>query len=99
MREFYEQRESSGSRTLGRVRIPRFYCYLNVFHVLRYVIDDSEKIGNYDFESLLFDKDLNQITILTNIPLRFEIFVEKFEVSLYCDEQPFNYRKSWWFGL
>ena len=98
-KEFYDLSEPIGYPILGRSIIPRFKCYLQFNQVKEYQIDDIEKVGEYDFESISFDCDSKHLSVLTNTTLNFVIIVNDFEVLIHRDEFPTASRKSWFFGL
>lgn len=57
-------------------------CLLCFDYVRAYLLEDAQKIGRYDFNRLQFDPAKKLITVLTNIPMRFEIHVAAFEVTI-----------------
>ena len=57
------------------------YC-LNFFSVVSYKIVDSEKIGLYDFNKLIYNPMLHEIAILTGVPIDIRIKIEEFKISL-----------------
>ncbi len=69
------------------VTTPPVRSFLRIDHVLKYLLQESENIGRYDFDRLRYDSVRGQITVLTNIPLRFEIHVAAFEVTIEIPSQ------------
>jgi hypothetical protein len=62
--------------------VPLVQCFLNIFQVESYEIDDTERVGSYDFTTLEYNSDLRCISIITGTPIGFEIKVRDFEVSV-----------------
>ncbi|MGC8785703.1 MAG: hypothetical protein ACP5RN_15135 [Armatimonadota bacterium] len=53
------------------------------FHgVLSYMLDDTERIGRYDFNRIQYDPVQGMVRIVTNIPLLLAIQVQTFEVTV-----------------
>ena len=65
-----------------KLEVPLVQCFLNFFHVESYKIDDTERVGSYDFSDLEYNSDLRCISILTGTPIGIEIKVSEFEVSV-----------------
>jgi hypothetical protein len=53
---------------------------LQIKHVQKYQINDTEKIGTYDFNEIEYDEDKNRLNITTGVPLGFEIYISGFEI-------------------
>ena len=62
--------------------VPLVQCFLNIFHVESYKIDDTERVGFYDFTTLEYNSDLRCISVITGTPIGIEIRVRHFEVSV-----------------
>jgi len=62
--------------------VPLVQCFLNIFHVESYEIDDTERVGSYDFTTLEYNSVLRSISIITGTPIGIEIKVRDFEVSV-----------------
>ena len=67
---------------MKKLEVPLVQCFLNIFHVESYKIDDTERVGSYDFTSLEYNSDLRCISIITGTPIGIEIKVRDFEVSV-----------------
>lgn len=67
---------------MERIEVPLVQCFLNIFHVESYKIDDTERVGSYDFTTLEYNSDLKCISIITGTPIGIEIKVRDFEVSV-----------------
>ena len=67
---------------MKKLEVPLVQCFLNIFHVESYEIDDTERVGSYDFTSLEYNSDLRCISIITGTPIGIEIKVRDFEVSV-----------------
>ena len=65
-----------------KIEVPLVQCFLNIHHVESYKIDDTERVGRYDFTNLAYNSDLRCISILTATPIGIEIKVSDFEVSV-----------------
>lgn len=58
------------------------YFNLEVAHTKEYEINDTEKVGMYDFIEVKYNKDEKEVVILTGIPLDFHVRVEQFKISI-----------------
>ena len=65
-----------------KIEVPLVQCFLNIHHVESYKIDDTERVGKYDFTTLEYNSDLRCISIITGTPIGIEIRVRDFEVSV-----------------
>ena len=65
-----------------RIEVPLVQCFLNIHHVESYKIEDTERVGRYDFTNLDYNSDLRCISIVTATPICIEIKVKEFEVSV-----------------
>ena len=65
-----------------KLEVPLVQCFLNFFHVDSYKIDDTERVGYYDFTTLEYNSDQRCISIITGTPIGIEIIVRDFEVSV-----------------
>ncbi len=65
-----------------KIEVPLVQCFLNIHHVESYKIDDTERVGRYDFTSLEYNSDLRCISINTGTPIYIQIKVRDFEVSV-----------------
>lgn len=65
-----------------KLEVPLVQCFLNFHHVESYKINDTERVGRYDFTSLEYNPDLRSISINTGTPIGIEIKVRDFEVSV-----------------
>jgi hypothetical protein len=61
---------------------PAIECFLRIFHVKSYRINDTQKVGTYDFNVLKYDPREKCIVVLTGIPIDIRVCVEQFEVSV-----------------
>ena len=67
---------------MEKIEVPLVQCFLNIFQVENYKIDDTERVGSYDFTTLEYNSDLRCISIITGTPIGIEIRVRDFEVSV-----------------
>jgi hypothetical protein len=84
---------------IKEIKKPVYECYLIIKNVINYSIVDTEKIGFYDINKILFDDKRNAIIIETCIPIHFEILVSAFELVFENTERiiKYNYkRKIFW---
>lgn len=56
--------------------------WLEIRHVQRYTLEDTEKVGLYDLNEIQYDPIRQSISLTTGIPLTFVITVSRFEVLL-----------------
>jgi hypothetical protein len=61
---------------------PGVECVLKIHNVEKYSIDDTEKVGRYDFNIIEFDALARVVYIRTNIPIGIRILVSELEISL-----------------
>jgi hypothetical protein len=61
---------------------PGVECLLKIHNVEKYSIDDTEKVGRYDFNIIEFDAPARVVCIRTNIPIGIRILVSELEISL-----------------
>lgn len=57
---------------------------LRIHEVESVEIEDTERVGKYDFNRVHFDSSTRQVTITTGIPLEFRVRVRRLEIS--CEE-------------
>ena len=67
---------------LKKVKIPMMEYVLKIHHVKDYAIDDTEKVGLYDFDELEYDPKLKLVRITGGVPIKIEISVDALEVSV-----------------
>lgn len=67
---------------LRRVEVPYVESFLRIHHVRRWALEDTERIGSYDFNELRFDEGKQRIQITTGVPLNLSADVERLEVSV-----------------
>lgn len=67
---------------MEKLEVPLVQCFLNFFHVESFEIDDTERVGSYDFSDLEYNSERGCISILTGTPIGIEIKVREFEVSV-----------------
>lgn len=57
-------------------------CYLRFHHVESYSVNDKERVGTYDFNTLKYDPALKCISVITGVPIDIKIIVKHFEISI-----------------
>jgi hypothetical protein len=67
---------------MKKMKVPLVQCFLNFSNVESYKIDDTERVGYYDFTTLEYNSDLRCISIITGTTIDIEIKVRDFEVSV-----------------
>jgi hypothetical protein len=67
---------------MKKIEVPLVQCFLNILHVESYKINDTERVGFYDFSTLEYNSDLRRLSIITGTPIGIEIKVRDFEVSV-----------------
>ena len=80
---------------LRKTRTPKRVFVLNIRNVTSYEIEDTEQIGNYDFESIDFNENSSQIVIKTNIPLIFRVTVRRLEIELLSLQNTTGFIDRW----
>jgi hypothetical protein len=70
----------------GTARIVQ--CYLRIHHVQAYQIVDENRVGLYDFDELRYDAKSGRVVITTGVPIRLEIIVQSFGLTVEITEQP-----------
>jgi hypothetical protein len=73
---------ASGWSLLRRVEVPYVESFLRLHHVRGWALEDTERIGSYDFNELRFDEGKQRIQITTGVPLNLSADVERLEVSV-----------------
>lgn len=67
-----------------RSKAPLYRWWLRFDAVRDVHLVDTEEIGSYDFNKLVYDSAASRIRVLTNIPLQLDIEVEKVRVIVEC---------------
>jgi len=66
---------------------PRVQAYLRIRSASDYSIVDSERIGTYPINVLVYESDSTRIVIRTSIPLAFEVSVESCDIQVEVTEE------------
>lgn len=77
---------------LRKIQIPYFESYLRISNVESLLLDDTENVESYDFNTLQFDPLLKKLSVKTGIPLRFEMTVSELDVSVQLTENIVKWR-------
>lgn len=72
------------TRRRWRADPPEVACCLRIDHVESYEIDDSERVGGYDFNKLVYDSEKREIRVLTGVPIDIRVKVKRLGVRV-CD--------------
>lgn len=70
------------SQSVNRAAQATFDATLRLRNVRSWQVFDTEQIEIYDFGNMTFDEPSGRLTIEGNIPLRIEIEVDRFGVSI-----------------
>lgn len=97
----YEDLEGSGlmPKISFRKRIPVYEAMLIINNVYKYIINDTEKVGTYSFNILVYDAKSQSITITTDVLLEFKVYVRNFDVSVEVTDKLIGEKRSWLWGL
>lgn len=74
--------KSSGWSLFRRVDVDYVGSFLRIAQVRSWALEDTERIGSYDFNELRYDQAAHRIQIATGIPLGFHVDVEALDVSV-----------------
>jgi hypothetical protein len=73
---------------------PAIECFLKIHHVESYSIKDTQKIGAYDFNVLVYDSSTSCIGVRTGVPIDIKMFVRDFEISVEVTDNLFEQSKG-----
>jgi hypothetical protein len=93
----YEKAEKTGSKLMGLIssfQVPVYKSVLKVNNVKSYILEDTEKIGLYDLCKIEYNPACKKISIITGVPLTFEIFVKTLEMEFKIADTPFKWVKK-----
>jgi hypothetical protein len=65
-------------------------CFLRIYHVESYSINDSEKVGTYGFNVLVYDPSTRCIVVQTGVPIDIRVSVRDFEISVEVTDNLFE---------
>jgi hypothetical protein len=80
---------------IKQFEIPEVEGILEIHEVKSYEIIDTEKVKNYDINELVFNPEINSISILTGIPLTIRIDVLSLKVSVAITDEIISTKKVW----
>ena len=81
-------RESSSTSAAGkplsgtREKKRQVPCSLWIYHIEDFDINDSQRVGRYDFNKLVYDRQSREIVILTGVPIEIRARVKQFLVTV-----------------
>lgn len=79
----YETCAATSRELLRQARsVERRPGILQFDNVLSYVLEDTERVGRYDFNRIQYRSDQRVVEVITNIPLRLAIQVGTFHVAV-----------------
>lgn len=67
---------------LRRIKFPEVECFLRIGRVTDYRIEDPEKVGRYDLNTIDYDADRKELRIECGIPFRIVANVTDYEIQL-----------------
>jgi hypothetical protein len=70
-------------------------CFLRIYHVEKYSIEDSANVGSYNFNEIRYDRSTGQLEISTGVPISINIKVKRFEVSVEETDTIVDRKESW----
>ena len=73
---------------------PTIECYLRIYDVESYSINDKERVGTYDFNVLHYESSRRCITVLTGTPIDIQIVVRNFGISVEETDNAFESRSG-----
>jgi hypothetical protein len=79
---------------LNRKVIPIVQWFFNIHGVIEYSINDTEKIGEYDFNEIHYDVKNQLLRITTNIPIDIAVKVDGFKITLEETDKIVGYKKQ-----
>ena len=85
-REFLDEGTVVQNGLLKTVEAPVYTCYLIINGVTEYAIDDTESVGEYDFNDIDFDGATKTLKISTGIPLGMFLRIDKIDIRIYRRE-------------
>lgn len=65
-----------------RVRVLTVECFLHFYHVNKFTINDTEKVGRYDLVSIDYQADTKKVLIKTGVPIDIILEVKQFEIAV-----------------
>jgi hypothetical protein len=78
---------------LKEVEMPTVECFLNIHHVVEYLIDDPVKIGTYCLIDLEYNDSHKRVSVICAQPLKIDVTVTAFEISVEVTDQVVEVRK------
>lgn len=76
-----------------KVAIPLVRHYLRIYNVKNVIINDTEKIGSYDFNELVING--SKLAIKTGIPLEFEAEISDLQIEIEQTEEIIGHEEKW----
>lgn len=70
------------ARAFRRSEAPARRFFLKIYHVKRWVVEDRQRVGLYDFNEVVYEPSSKSIKITTGIPIHLVAEVEDLEVSV-----------------
>jgi hypothetical protein len=70
-----------------RARVPILRGLLTIAAVTDWELKDTEGVGTYDFNELLYDEGRDRLQVLTNIPLELSVTISRVDVTVELTDQ------------
>lgn len=85
---------------LTKTETPFVQASLSIRRVSDWSIDDTQEVGSYDFNKLVYNPGAQEVVILTGIPIDIRATVEGFEIAVAVSDSVVGWQRGWkWFGL
>jgi len=93
-REFFEERVIEPGWLIKNITLPVYDCRLTIRGVISHEIIDTEKIQFYPFDWIEYHPDSGLLEIRSGVPLKFEMYVSRDDVSIYKIGPPVDYKSE-----
>lgn len=75
-----------------RAKVPRLRGVLTIGAVNDWELKDTERVGTYDFNELVYDEAQDQLQVVTNIPLELSVAVSRIDVTVEVTDEHLGFR-------
>lgn len=83
---------------LKRVQMQEAEYVLRINHVRHLDVHDKARVGKYDFDRLVYRKEIGEISVLTGIPLEMRITVSDFRLEVEPTGRTSTGQRAWAIG-
>ena len=85
---------------LTKAETPLVQASLSIRRVSDWSIDDTQGVGSYDFDKLVYDPGAQEVTILAGVPIDIRASVEAIEIAVRVSDSVVGWQRGWrWFGF